>query len=65
MKVVNLYDFDYSNVITNITDSTTQLIDDPDRVTPKVTCAAYDATTDAIKVLVSSATPTKICEYYT
>jgi hypothetical protein len=34
MSIVNLYDYDYSNVMTTITSTTSYLIDDPDRVTP-------------------------------
>ena len=59
-----MYDFDYSNVMTTISATTTTLIDDPDRVTPKVTCVLYEATKDAIKIINTAATPTYMCDYY-
>jgi hypothetical protein len=50
--------------MTTISSTTSSLIDDPDRVTPKVSCVAFDATKDAIKIINSGASPTNICDYY-
>ena len=50
--------------MTSIGTTTTQLIDDPDRVSPKVSCVTYAAASDAIKVINTTATPTMTCDYY-
>ena len=59
-----MFDYDYSNVMTTITSTTSNLIDDPDRVTPKVECVAYDSTKDVIKLINTNATPAYMCDYY-
>lgn len=64
MSLIDMWDYDYSNVQTTIASTSTTLIDDPDRVTPVVTCVAYDSTKDAIKIINTSATPTYMCDYY-
>lgn len=65
MSVVSLFDYDYTNINPEISSTTTQLIDDPDRVTPNIhACVEYSDSIDAIKVFKTTATPTKICDYY-
>lgn len=64
MTIVDKFDYDYSNVIPKITSTTTQMIDDPDRVTPKVACALFDATKDVQKIIDTASTPTNMCDYY-
>lgn len=64
MAVIDLYDYDYTNVMTTITSTTTTLIDDPDRVTPLVSCVAYSAAADVIKLINTSASPSYMCDYY-
>lgn len=64
--LVDIHDYDYSNVITTVTSTTTNFIDDPDRVTPVVACVNYTAATDAINYITGTApvSTTPTCEYY-
>lgn len=65
--VIKLDKHAYSNVNTNVTATTTQFVDDPDRVSPEVTCLSFSNDNDIIKYITGT-TPTRtapMCDYYT
>ena len=65
--LVDLLNFDYSNANPTVTATTTQFIDDPDRVSPKIdSCVDWNSSKDAISIYsnVTTTNTAPMCEYY-